>query len=95
MKKSSIIVVFTLVVVLSGFSQGGHSLEYSGALDTYYHRGPVKFVAGLGMGGVNNKRTSGMAVKEPSPFGLVGLAYQWFPRSIFVTELSYIKLKQT
>ena len=73
---------------LSTYAQTDRHLEYSGLFDTYYHRGPIKFIGNLGTITYNGEGNKRVNFKSPGFYGGVGVGYQFLPHSLFVSELN-------
>ncbi len=81
-----------LCVGASGFAQKKRAVEYSGFFDSYYNRGPLQYQGGIGVASLRSDLNDKWAPGDLNVAFRVGLAYQWWARTLFSVDFHYMGL---
>jgi len=69
------------------------TLKYSSSFDTYFYKGPINFIANLGIQGYNGAGNQEFNFKSPSMYGGLGVGYQLLTHTLFVFEANAANFK--
>jgi len=84
---------FIFLLSISSYSQTEkRTLKYSGLFDTYYYKGPIKFIGHVGSVSYNGQGNERVNFKSGSLYGGMGIGYQFLPYSMLVAEANVMNL---